>query len=151
VDKLLAMLKRFVVPELLLAGLMFSPLARAQSAPPQPEIPKNQKNAPAAAASVDYDGWGRPMPEPAKDQKSAPAPPHDISGTWDPANGHEDGGQFLGAKTLPVDGKPGHEPPYTPEGLQAYLRTKPGNGARMVAPTKSSAIPRDFLARTFSS
>ena len=131
------MVRRFVVPELLLVGLMFSPLARAQSAPPQPEIPKNQKSAPSAT-SVDYDGWGRPIPEPAKDQKSTPAPPHDISGTWDPANGHEDGGQFLGAKTLPVDGKPGHEPPYTPEGFQAYLRTKPSNGARSVPPTETN-------------
>ena len=137
-EKLPAMLKRFVVPELLLAALMFSPLARAQSTALQSETPKIQKTAPAAAASVDYDGWGRPMPQLAKDQQSAPAPRHDISGTWDPAYGHEDGGQFLGAKTLPVDGKPGHEPPYTPEGLKAYLLTKPGNGARMVAPTDTN-------------
>src|ERR1700686_4974004 len=98
------MLKRFVVPELLLAGLMFSPLARAQSPAPNPDSPKNRETAPAAKASVDYDGWGRPIPQLAKDQKSAPAPQHDISGTWDPANGPKDGGQFLGAKTLPVDG-----------------------------------------------
>ena len=55
-DKLPAMLKHFVVPELLLAGLMFSPVARAQSPAPKPDSPKNRETAPAAA-SVDYDGW----------------------------------------------------------------------------------------------
>ena len=137
-NKLPAMLKRFLVAAVLLAAMMVSPFARGQNAPPQSAIPKTPETAPAAPASVDYDGWGRPIPKFAKDQKSAPAPRHDISGTWDPANGSEDGGQFLGAKTLPVDGKPGHEPPYTPEGWQAYLQTKPSNGARSVAPTDTN-------------
>jgi hypothetical protein len=39
---------------------------------------------------------------------------------------------------LPVDGKPGHEPPYTPLGLEAYLQTKPSNGARMVPPGETN-------------
>jgi hypothetical protein len=143
-EKVPAMLERFVAPRLLLALLIFSPLASAQSAPPQSGTParsgtpKDQKTAPAAPAPVDFDGWGRPITAPVKSEKSAPAPRHDISGTWDPANGPDDGGQFLGAKTLPVDGKPGHEPPYTPLGLDAYSRTKPSNGFRMVPPTETN-------------
>jgi hypothetical protein len=101
-------------------------------------VSQNNSN-PAATtyADVDYDGWGRPIPPPSN-QKAAPAPKHDISGTWDPANGPDDGGQFLGAKTLPVDGKPGHEPPYTKLGMEAYLQTKPSNGARMVPPGETN-------------
>jgi hypothetical protein len=123
------MLKRMAAPRLLLAALLFSPFALAQTAPPQSAAPQ---------PPVDYDGWGKPIPAEAKNQKPAPAPRHDISGTWDPANGPDDGGQFLGAKTLPVDGKTGHEPPYTPLGLEAYLRTKPSNGARMVPPGETN-------------
>jgi hypothetical protein len=123
------MLKRLAAPRLLLAALLFSPFALAQTAPPQSAAPQ---------PPVDYDGWGKPIPSEAKNQKPAPAPRHDISGTWDPANGPDDGGQFLGAKTLPVDGKTGHEPPYTPLGLEAYLRTKPSNGARMVPPGETN-------------
>jgi hypothetical protein len=123
------MLKRLAAPRLLLAALLFSPFALAQTAPPQSAAPQ---------PPVDYDGWGKPIPLEAKNQKPAPAPRHDISGTWDPANGPDDGGQFLGAKTLPVDGKTGHEPPYTPLGLEAYLRTKPSNGARMVPPGETN-------------
>jgi hypothetical protein len=132
------MLKRLGAARLLLAALIFAPLAYSQNAgpksgtPPQSGNQKDQQTAPASAAPLDYDGWGRPIPSNAKSEKSGPAPRHDISGTWDPANGSEDGGQFFGAKTLPVDGKPGHEPPYTPLGLETYLRTKPSNGARAV-------------------
>ena len=138
------MLKRLGTRRLLLAALIFSPLAYGQNARPQSGAPpqsgnqKDRQTAPASPPLLDYDGWGRPIPSSAKSQKSGPAPRHDISGTWDPANGPDDGGQFLGAKTLPVDGKPGHEPPYTPLGLEAYVRTKPSNGARMVPPTETN-------------
>jgi len=137
VEKLPAMPTRVRATSLLFAALIFSPFARAQTALPPSATQKDQKTV-AGHAPVDFDGWGRPIYAPVKDQKSAPAPPHDISGTWDPANGSEDGGQFLGAKALPVDGKPGHEPPYTTLGWEAYLRTKPGNGARQVAPTDTN-------------
>ena len=134
-----AILKRLVALRLVLAVLIFSPLACAQTAPPRSGTPQRQEAAPAAPAPVDFDGWGRPIPSQGKSAKQpVAAPRHDISGTWDPANGPDDGGQFLGAKTLPVDGKPGHEPPYTPLGLEAYARTKPSNGARMVPPTETN-------------
>ncbi len=45
---------------------------------------------------------------------SEAAPRHDISGTWEPANGPQDGVQADGVKAMPNDGKPQHQLPYTP-------------------------------------
>ena len=79
-----------------------------------------------------------------KDQKAtaAPAPPHEISGTWTPANGPNDGIQPYGAKAVPNDGKPEHELPYTPYGLEAYRSHKPLIGADEVVPSAYND-PRD--------
>jgi hypothetical protein len=138
------MLKRLMTPRLVLTVFIVSTIARAQTAParsgtpPQTGTQTNQKSAPAAPTPVDYDGWGRPIAAQAKSQKPAPVPRHDISGTWDPANGPDDGGQFLGAKAVPEDGQPGHQPPYTAAGLEALYRTKPSNGARMVLPGETN-------------
>jgi hypothetical protein len=73
-----------------------------------------------------------------KSQKSVLAPRHDISGTWAPANGALDGGGFLGAKAMPDDGKLEHQLPFTPLGLEAYNRTKPTIGSRMVLPAETN-------------
>src|SRR5947209_18531062 len=62
-----------------------------------------------------------------KDRKAAPAPRHDISGTWDPGNA---GIQPLGPQAMPEDGKPEHQPPYTPLGLETLNSHKPSNGVR---------------------
>jgi hypothetical protein len=59
-----------------------------------------------------------------KEQKTAPAPIHDISGTWEPADGLGDGTQPAGVKAMPDDGKPEHELPYTSLGLQALKSHK---------------------------
>src|SRR5205807_10648236 len=132
-EKLSAMLKRLVALRLVLAVLIFAGLAHSQTvapksgAPPQSGTPKDQKAAPAAPAPVDYDGWGRPILPQAKNPNPAPAPQHDISGSWDPANGPEHRGPSPGAKTLPVHGTPGHEPPYTPLGPQASSQPQPSN------------------------
>jgi len=67
----------------------------------------------------------------AKDEKAAPAPRHDISGTWDPGN---DGIQPLGPRAMPEDGKPEHQVPYTPLGLETLNTHKPSNGTRSVLP-----------------
>ena len=137
-EKTLAMRKLVAAPSLVLAALIVSPLAFSQTAlPPSGASPQSAKDQKASAAPVDVDGWGRPIPPPVKNQKAAPAPVHDISGTWDPANGPDDGGQFMGAKALPVDGR-GLEPPYTPLGLETYSHTKPSNSFRMVLPTDSN-------------
>ena len=95
---------------ILVAALTFSPLSFAQNTPPQ-------------------------QSEAAKDRKSAaPAPSHDISGTWEPANGPLDGIQPFGVKAMPNDGKPEHQLPYTPYGLETYKSHKPLIGVDAVAP-----------------
>jgi hypothetical protein len=80
----------------------------------------------------------------AKDRKAAPAPapPHDISGTWTPANGPNDGIQPYGVKAMPNDGKPEHQLPYTPQGLETYKSHKPLIGVDEVLPTDYND-PRD--------
>ena len=81
---------------------------------------------------------------PPKDRKAttAPAPVHDISGTWEPANGPNDGIQPYGVKAVPNDGKPEHQLPYTPHGLETYKSHKAPIGADEVLPTQYND-PRD--------
>ena len=76
------------------------------------------------------------------DQKSAPAPRHDISGTWEPANGPSDGIQADGVKAMPNDGKPQHQLPYTLYGEQAYKSHHALEGADAVLPGQFND-PRD--------
>jgi len=75
---------------------------------------------------------------PAADQSSAsvsgPAPKHDISGTWEPAKGPGDGIQANGVKAMPNDGKPDHQLPFTPFGLQEYKSHHALEGADAVLP-----------------
>jgi hypothetical protein len=75
-----------------------------------------------------------------KAQKStaAPAPPHDISGTWEPANGPLDGIQPMGVKAMPNDGKPEHQLPYTPDGLKIYNSHRPLEGKDAALPAFST-------------
>jgi hypothetical protein len=145
------MVRRFVALGVVLAALTFSPLMRSQSAPPQSGAAKDQGASPAAQA---IDGWRHPVTAPAKDQKSTPAPLHDISGTWEPANGPLDGLGIFGAKAMPEDGKPEHQLPYTPLGLEALSRMKPTFGPRSVLPADTNdpvvycdtqGIPREDL------
>lgn len=104
---------------LLVAALTVSPRTFAQNAPPQQSIA-------------------------ARDQKAtvAPAPSHDLSGTWIPANGPNDGIQPYGAKAMPNDGKPEHQLPYTPHGLETYKSHKALIGIDEVLPTLYND-PRD--------
>jgi hypothetical protein len=105
------MLNRLIVLKLALVVLIFSSLAFGQTAKPAPSgAPRDQKTNPA------------------------PAPRHDISGTWEPANGPSDGIQAYGVKTMPADGKPEHEPPYTPLGLATFKAHKPLEGYNAVLP-----------------
>jgi hypothetical protein len=64
--------------------------------------------------------------------KSAPAPRHDISGIWTP--GPNAAIQAGGVATMPNDGKPEHQLPYTPYGLQIYRSHKALEGADAVKP-----------------
>ncbi|HLH05627.1 MAG TPA: hypothetical protein VKW78_00170 [Terriglobales bacterium] len=98
--------------------LLSSPMpARAQkSAPVDPDD-----------LEVHVDGWNRPIPRMDQVPKSsAPAPKHDISGTWEPAEGWRNGVQAQGAYNYPMDGK--HPLPFTPEGEKAWKEHKYGDG-----------------------
>jgi hypothetical protein len=71
----------------------------------------------------------------AKGQKVDPAMPrHDLSGTWEPANGPSAAIQPDGVMAIPNDGKPEHQLPYTPYGLQAYKSHHATSGADQVLP-----------------
>jgi hypothetical protein len=72
----------------------------------------------------------------AKDRNVAPAPAprHDISGTWEPANGVGDGIQATGVKAMPADGKPEHQLPYTALGLATLKSHKALEGVDAVLP-----------------
>jgi hypothetical protein len=114
------MLNRFRISVIVLvAALTFSPLAFAQNTPPQQSGAAENRKASAA-----------------------PAPIHDISGTWVPANGPLDGIQPNGVKAMPNDGKPEHQLPYTPYGLETYKSHKALVGADEVLPS-SYNDPRD--------
>ena len=123
-ERVRTMLKHFLVPVAALAALIFSPAARSQS-----DADKPKSSAPTAPG---VDGWGRTLSALPNDHKSAPAPVHDISGIWDAPD--LSGNQVLGAKAMPEDGKPEHQLPYTPAGLEKLKETKPSNGTRSVLP-----------------
>jgi hypothetical protein len=91
------MLDRLMVLKLVLAGLTFSSLAFGQTAGTQ------------QSGAVNNQGTA-----------SARAPRHDVSGTWEPANGPGDGIQANGVKAMPNDGNPDHQLPYTPLGLATF-------------------------------
>jgi hypothetical protein len=81
------------------------------------------------------DGWERPIKPLPKNQKPAPAPRRDISGSWDPGL---TGIGMLGAKAMPDDGKPEHQPPFTALGREMLLRAKPTSGTRSVLPGETN-------------
>src|SRR6202049_4103867 len=110
----------------LVSPLLFTSLARAQATPHQQ----------GGALQI---------------QQPAPAPRHDISGIWDPGN---NGIQPLGPRAMPEDGKPEHQLPYTPLGLETLNAHKPSNGVRSVLPGETNdpvvycdpqGIPREDL------
>jgi hypothetical protein len=120
------MLKRLMIPGVVLAALIFSPFVPSQTDKPRSPDP----------TEPGLDGWGRPITAPPKDRKAAPAPRHDISGIWDATD--TGGIQQLGAKAMPDDGKPEHQLPYTALGLETLKRTKPSNGIRSVLPGENN-------------
>jgi hypothetical protein len=91
-----------------------------------PALAQNKPQEPAGAKQS--------KPGAAADQKAAPAPRHDISGTWEPANGPQDGVQADGVKAMPNDGKPQHQLPYTPYGEQVFKSHHALEGANAVLP-----------------
>ena len=111
------MLKRFVAPTVVLAGLLLAPLASSLAARPQEQRrPDESRPALENRLANRRDGWGQPVKPPVKGQKSDPAPKRDLSGIWDPGDG---GIQALGPAAMPDDGKPEHRPPFSAAGLKA--------------------------------
>jgi hypothetical protein len=82
--------------------------------------------------SIHRDGWDRIAPEGPLTEKSAPAPIRDLSGIWEPTPRYRDGVQNTGARNMPSDGRPEHELPFTPLGLQTWKSHKPGWGVTAV-------------------
>ncbi len=107
-------------------------------------VPAHAQTTPKVPATVTLrDGWGRPVVDPLKGgQKAGPAPKHDISGIWEPARAPGDGIQANGPHEMPYDGKPEHDPPYTPFGLQTLKTHKALFGYAAVLEALSND-PRD--------
>jgi hypothetical protein len=82
--------------------------------------------------SVHRDGWDRIVPDVPAAQKSTLAPVRDLTGIWEPTPGYRDGVQATGARNYPADGKPEHELPFTPLGLETWKSHKPGFGITAV-------------------
>jgi hypothetical protein len=103
------MRQRFAIPAAaLIVGGLCSLVASAQTAAPKPQA-----------------------------SKPAPAPRRDISGIWEPVRAL-DGIQPNGANAMPADGKPEHELPYTPYGLDLFKRNRPSNGPTEVSPAEEN-------------
>jgi len=95
---------------------LISPILRAQNTP--------------SVWNSDSQNWSQAQEEAAKKQK-APAPRRDLTGTWDVGGGAGIG--VFGAKSMPSDGKPEHELPFTAQGREKFLANKPGWGTTEVA------------------
>jgi hypothetical protein len=109
------------VAAFVIAALALPPLAHAQFS----QLPMNKE--PGAVYDSDV-----------PNEKPGPAPRRDLSGIWEPAHSLADDVGADGAKSAPADGKPEHEPPFTPEGKKAYEAHKPTYGYRQVPPTLSN-------------
>jgi hypothetical protein len=126
------MLSRFIaLPITAFAALILSPsiAVQAQTAPAKKSDQAHEQSSGPVDPDdleVHVDGWSRPIPRVVESQKPAPAPKHDISGTWEPAEGWRNGVQAQGAYNYPMDGK--HPLPYTPEGEKAWREHKYGDG-----------------------
>jgi hypothetical protein len=86
------------------------------------------------AAVVAFPPFASAQNGPRSTAPPAPAPRHDLSGTWAPATGPGAGIQANGVIAMPNDGKPEHQPPYTPYGLEVYKSHHALEGADAVLP-----------------
>jgi len=119
------MVNRFWVTRTGVVALAFALLAGAQNHPRGNSGAAKEQQATPHPGPVLLDGWGRPVTDALKPgEKPGPAPHHDISGIWEPARGPGDGIQANGPRDMPYDGKPEHDPPYTPSGLETLKSHK---------------------------
>ena len=116
---------RFGAPMIVLAAVAFSLVAGAQNAPRINSGATTEQRATPHPGPVLLDGWGRPVTDALKPgEKPGPPPRHDISGIWEPARGPGDGIQANGPRDMPYDGKPEHDPPFTPLGRETLKSHK---------------------------
>src|ERR1700730_2665216 len=121
------MAKSFILPTIFVIVLFTLPIASRSQTPPVRPGPPNFSPA--------VDGWTRkPVPYLTRAQSEAAAPKRDIFGIWNPSNGI----QALGAGSMPEDGKPEHQLPYTSLGLEKLKLTNPSHGVRIVLPTETN-------------
>jgi hypothetical protein len=124
-------------PLLFIVMIAASGVAFAQAGRGQGQGGGQRQQAPTASELKVVDGWGQPVKDPLAGGKTpGPAPRHDMSGTWEPANGPGAGIQANGPVSMPSDGV--HEPPYTGPGKQSYDSHKALFGYRNVAPSLSN-------------
>jgi hypothetical protein len=115
-------MKRCCVPVVIgVVMLAFSPLLRAQTA--------GQRQ---SGVNIHRDGWDRVVPPVPANQPSGPAPVRDMTGIWEPTPGYRDGVFATGPKQYPSDGKPEHQLPFTPLGMETWKSHKPGFGVTAV-------------------
>lgn len=79
--------------------------------------------------------WDKP---PITDANRKPAPRRSLAGTWGPAAGPGVGTQGSGVQLKPNDGKPEHQLPYTPQGLELYRSHKALEGIDAVLPAEGN-------------
>src|SRR5437867_9610346 len=115
-----------------IALLVLSPAVGAQTAQTR-----------ESGRSIHRHGWDRIVPDAPSAQKSGPAPVRDLTGVWEPTPRYRDGVQATGARNYPADGKPEHELPFTPLGLQTCKSHKPGRGVTAV-PRAENKHPSDI-------
>ena len=122
--------------KVLIVAFLTAPLLHSQVEPPKPDENIPWFEEPEHPAMV-QDGWHRSFPSEApQPKKPVPAPRHNLDGSWDP--GPVRGIQIFGAASKPDDGKPSHQPPYTPLGLEMLNRNKPTSGFRSVLPGETN-------------
>jgi hypothetical protein len=111
-----------------LAGVLCTSYGYAQDAPPA----GRQDTKRVSGVNIHRDGWDRIVPPASADHVSESTPIRDLTGIWEPTPGFRDGVFSQGSKEYPADGKPEHELPFTPLGLQIWKEHKPGQGAYAV-------------------
>jgi hypothetical protein len=92
------------------------------------------------AQSAAPGGWVNPVWEkaPVTAANRQPAPPRSLAGTWGPAGGPGVGTQGSGVQLMPNDGKPEHQLPFTPRGLELYRSHKALEGNDAVLPAEGN-------------
>jgi hypothetical protein len=122
------MLNRFVATAIIVAGMVYAPVTRAQANAPNNKQGTGQRQ---SGVNIHRDGWDRIVPQPPQ-QTGAPAPTRDLTGIWEPIPAYRNGVFAQGPQKYPSDGKPEHELPFTPLGLKTWKEHKPGFGTTAV-------------------